>query len=181
MGFTFYSGHPGLDLAGTVGHRDRADCYDLLDGPDALRRWLSAAGLLDEAPPVDAAELAASVALREVIYRLAMAHARHTPADPADRAALNLAAEPAPIRVRLLDDGRVTRTGDPASARSTLARATVELLGGPAGDQLKECDSEPCTRLFLDSSRRAARRWCDMRECGNRAKAAAYRGRHTPA
>jgi predicted RNA-binding Zn ribbon-like protein len=181
MGFTFYSGHPGLDLAGTVGYRDGADHYDLLEGPDALRRWLLAAELLDEAPAIDAAGLAATADLREAIYRLARAHARHTPADPADRAALNLAAEPAPIQVRLLDDGRLTRTGDLASARSTLARATIELLGGPVAEQLKECDSDTCTRLFLDSSRRAARRWCDMRECGNRAKAAAYRGRHAPA
>lgn len=181
MSFTFYSGHPGLDLAGTVGHRDDPARFDRLDGPDAVRRWLLAAGILDEVLPVDAAEFAATVALREVIYRLARARAHNVPADPADRAALNLAAEPAPVQVRLRDDGRLTRTGDLAAAQATLARATVELLGGPGADQLKECVGERCTRLFLDSSRRGTRRWCDMRECGNRAKAAAYRGRHTPA
>jgi predicted RNA-binding Zn ribbon-like protein len=181
MRFTFHSGHPGLDLAGTVGYRGEAGQYDRLDGPDALRDWLLEAGLLDEAPEVDAAGLAATVALREVIYRLASARALGTPADPADRVALNLAAEPAPIRVRLLDGGRLTRTGDLAAARSTLARTTVELLGGPTAEQLKECGGNPCSRLFLDSSRRGTRRWCDMSECGNRAKAAAYRGRHAPA
>jgi predicted RNA-binding Zn ribbon-like protein len=180
MGFTFHSGHPALDLAGTVGYRDGPDHLERLDGPDALRRWLLAAGLLDEVPQVDDAEFAATVALREVIYRLARARAYGVPGEPADRVALNLAAEPAPIRVRLLDDGRLSRTGDLTSARSTLARATVELLGGPAVDHLKACLGERCTRLFLDSSRRGTRRWCDMRECGNRAKAAAYRGRHTP-
>jgi predicted RNA-binding Zn ribbon-like protein len=181
MSFTFYSGHPGLDLAGTVGYRDDPARFDRLDGPDAVRRWLLAAGILDEVPPVDAAEFAATVALREVIHRLARARAHNLPADAGDRAALNLAAERAPVQVRLLDDGRLTRTGDLTAARATLARATVELLGGPGADQLKECVGERCGRLFLDSSRRGTRRWCDMSECGNRAKAAAYRDRHTPA
>jgi predicted RNA-binding Zn ribbon-like protein len=180
MSFTFYSGHPGLDLAGTVGYRAHPEHVDRLDGPDAVGRWLVAAGLLDEAPSVDAAEFEAMVELREVIYRLARARAHRAPADAGDRAALNLAAEPAPIQPRLLDDGRLSRTGTLTSARSTLARAAIELLGGPGVDQLKECVGEGCSRLFVDSSRRGTRRWCDMRECGNRAKAAAYRGRHTP-
>jgi predicted RNA-binding Zn ribbon-like protein len=199
MGFTFTSGHPALDLAGTVGHRNGPDRVDLLDSPASVSRWLVEAGLLDTPPAVDPEGLARTVALREVIYRLARARASGGTADspeqdrtaePADRGdrddrddrddrgELNRAAEPAPVDILLLHPAHVARRGDLTAALSTLARAAIELLGGPAAEQLKACRDELCTRLFLDSSRRGDRRWCDMRECGNRAKAAAYRDRH---
>jgi predicted RNA-binding Zn ribbon-like protein len=181
MSFRFVSGHVALDLTGTVGHRDSADRYDLLSDPAALARWTVEAGLLDTPPPVDPAELAATVELREAIYRLARARVEGTPADRADRELVNRAAERPPVTVRLVDSGSVARTGDLAAVRATVARAAVELVGGPAGAQLKLCEATPCTRLYLDNSRRGSRRWCDMRECGNRAKAASFRRRHAAA
>jgi predicted RNA-binding Zn ribbon-like protein len=177
MSFPFVSGHPALDLAGTVGRRDGPDRYDLLDEPAALSRWLVEAGLLDATPPVDAEGLARATALREAIYRLAKAHLDGTRPDPADRDMVNRAAEPAPVTVRLREDGGIARTGDLTAACATLARSAVELLGGPAAGQLKACQGNGCTRLFLDSSRRGTRHWCDMAGCGNRAKAAAFRRR----
>jgi predicted RNA-binding Zn ribbon-like protein len=177
MGFTFTSGHPALDLAGTVGHRNGPDRVDLLDSPASVGRWLVEAGLLDTPPAVDPEGLARTVALREAIYRLARARVRDGDAERADQAELNRAAEPAPVSIQLLHPARVARRGDLTAALSTLARAAIELLGGPAAEQLKACRGDPCTRLFLDSSRRGDRRWCDMRDCGNRAKAAAYRDR----
>lgn len=37
--------------------------------------------------------------------------------------------------------------------------------------RIKQCPAEDCGWLFLDRSKNASRRWCDMRTCGNRAKA----------
>lgn len=178
MSFKFVSGHVALDLTGTVGHRDSDDRFDLLTDPEALGRWTAEAGVLDTAPPVDAGGLAATTELREAIYRLARARVEGTPVDPSDGELVNRAAEPMPVSVRLVGPGSLTRHGDLAAVRSTVARAAIELLGGPAGGQLKLCSATPCTRLYLDNSRRGSRRWCDMRECGNRAKAASYRRRH---
>ncbi|HEY3287912.1 MAG TPA: CGNR zinc finger domain-containing protein [Gemmatimonadaceae bacterium] len=43
-------------------------------------------------------------------------------------------------------------------------------------DRVRRCAAEPpCPRVFLDTSRSGRRRWCDMRTCGNRAKAARHR------
>jgi predicted RNA-binding Zn ribbon-like protein len=179
MSFKFVSGHIALDLAGTVAHWDSEDQFDLLTGPDALGRWTVEAGVLDTAPPVDADGLAATTELREAIYRLARAMVEGAPGDPSDGELVNRAAEPAPVSVRLVGPGSMARDGDLTAVRSTVARAAIELLGGPAGEQLKLCSATPCTRLYLDNSRRGSRRWCDMRECGNRAKAAGYRRRHT--
>ncbi len=42
--------------------------------------------------------------------------------------------------------------------------------------RVRRCAAEPpCPRVFLDTSRSGRRRWCDMRTCGNQAKAARHR------
>jgi predicted RNA-binding Zn ribbon-like protein len=42
---------------------------------------------------------------------------------------------------------------------------------------VKACEGHHCTMLFVDHTRRRARRWCIMAVCGNRAKQAAHRER----
>ncbi|MER6948518.1 ABATE domain-containing protein [Nonomuraea sp. NPDC000554] len=171
--FTFISGNLGLDLAGTVSHR-RSDRSDLLDGPDDLARWTVQAGILDTPPHVDESALATGKALREAVYRLAVPSAGRS---SADRELVNRAAAGPPAGVLLRADGEVERAGDLDAALSTVARAAIELLGGPLAARVKECGGEACTRLYLDVSRGSSRRWCDMQECGNRAKAAGFRAR----
>ncbi|MDH5233467.1 MAG: ABATE domain-containing protein [Gemmatimonadota bacterium] len=43
--------------------------------------------------------------------------------------------------------------------------------------RIHKCADRRCPRHFFDDSRSRTRRWCDMRECGNRAKAARHRRR----
>ncbi|MEU4230611.1 ABATE domain-containing protein [Nonomuraea sp. NPDC026600] len=175
--FTFISGNLGLDLAGTVQHR-RSDRPDLLRDPAELARWTVEAGILDVPPAVGDAELAAGKAVREAIYRLAagVLSGGVLPSEE-DRRLVNRIAAGPPASVRLNDAGRVERDGDLDAALSTVAREAVQLLGGPRAVQIKECGGEVCTRLYVDASRGSSRRWCDMHECGNRAKAAGFRAR----
>jgi predicted RNA-binding Zn ribbon-like protein len=42
---------------------------------------------------------------------------------------------------------------------------------------VKACEGPSCTLMFVDRTRRRARRWCSMAICGNRAKQAAHRDR----
>jgi predicted RNA-binding Zn ribbon-like protein len=42
---------------------------------------------------------------------------------------------------------------------------------------VKACEGPTCTLVFVDRTRRRARRWCSMAVCGNRAKQAAHRHR----
>jgi predicted RNA-binding Zn ribbon-like protein len=76
---------------------------------------------------------------------------------------------------------RLRRTGGLENALASVARSAAELLGGPDAARIRQCEREPCTRLYVDLSRGSTRRWCDMRECGNREKAATFRSRHRPA
>jgi len=43
--------------------------------------------------------------------------------------------------------------------------------------RVRRCADPRCARVFYDSTKNAARRWCDMATCGNRAKAARHRAR----
>ncbi|MDP4507989.1 CGNR zinc finger domain-containing protein [Nonomuraea turcica] len=176
MDFTFVSGNLGLDLAGTIGHR-RSERIDLLATPADLARWTVAAGLLDVPPATTGDDLRSASTLREAIYRLASAARTGAPFDAADREVLNRAAQHPPATVRLSETGGLEHAGDLRTALAGAARAAVELLGGPQAALIRECEAAPCTRLYIDASHRRSRRWCDMRGCGNRAKAAAFRAR----
>jgi predicted RNA-binding Zn ribbon-like protein len=54
----------------------------------------------------------------------------------------------------------------------------LDLHGDADRPLLSRCADDRCTRPFVDRSRGHRRRWCGMRGCGDRAKAAAYRARH---
>lgn len=181
MRYELGSGNVALDLAGTVSHRHAEDRHDWLPDPSALAAWTVWAGLVDQAPLVDAAGLAATTELREAVYRLARATLEGRAGETGDRELVNRVAALPPVRVRLLDGGKIAREGDLGAIQATVAVAAIELLGGPDRPRLKACGAEPCTRLYVDRSRRGDRRWCDMSGCGNRAKAAAYRRRKSAA
>src|ERR671930_579256 len=53
--------------------------------------------------------------------------------------------------------------------------SAAELLTSGPLERVRECPGDDtCGWLFLDTSRNGSRRWCDMRTCGNRAKARRY-------
>lgn len=56
-----------------------------------------------------------------------------------------------------------------------IARSAADLLVSENLSRVGKCaDDRGCGWLFLDTSRARSRRWCDMRDCGNRAKARGY-------
>jgi predicted RNA-binding Zn ribbon-like protein len=52
-----------------------------------------------------------------------------------------------------------------------VVRAAADLLVAGDLSRVGICASETCGWLFLDTTRNHSRQWCDMRDCGNRAKA----------
>ncbi len=69
----------------------------------------------------------------------------------------------------------VTDLGRVVAARA--AAALLRTAGGPGWKRLKACPGPDCGWVFADRSRNGSRRWCQMSECGNRAKGAAFRER----
>ena len=52
-----------------------------------------------------------------------------------------------------------------------VAVSAAVLVSSEEADRVKECATDNCTWVFLDASKNRSRRWCEMKECGNRAKA----------
>lgn len=52
------------------------------------------------------------------------------------------------------------------------------LLCLPLHGRLRVCAADDCGWLFLDTSKNGKRRWCDMSDCGNRAKAKTFYEQH---
>lgn len=45
--------------------------------------------------------------------------------------------------------------------------------------RIRNCSDRRCPRYFADDTKNHTRRWCEMKGCGNRAKAKRHRGRKT--
>jgi len=136
----------------------------------------AALSTLAEAQPEDAsAVLGEARSLRRAIYGLFSAAAQGRPPGLDELERLNsILAEAGRHR-------RLERSGDgfawgwqgvDADLRAVLwpvALSAADLLASPQFARVRACAG--CGWLFLDGSRPGTRRWCDMRVCGNRAKA----------
>ena len=176
MAYSFISENLALDLAGTVGRR-RTGPIELLGDTESLATWLAEAGLMFSDTVITDDDLAAVRRLREAVYSLAIA-GEYPGGEPAARSVINELAAAAPPLLAIAEDGSLRRRGGAPAAVSLVARAAVELLTGTSHRLIRECAAEECTRLYIDTSSRGGRRWCDMRRCGNRAKVASYRTRN---
>ncbi len=187
--FDLSGGDLAFDFANTVGGHRALDPHEHLhDYPDLLA-WSLQAGilsaeqaqaLLEKALQRPAAALAAfdrALALREAIYRVGSAIAQRAQPDAADLETLSAEVRWAYSKARLVpaDDGfSWAWAGDESALDRVLwdvARAAADLFTRGDLRTFRECAQTDCSWLFLDSSRNQRRQWCDMRTCGNRAKA----------
>jgi predicted RNA-binding Zn ribbon-like protein len=175
----FSSGRPVLDLLGTLSDRGSADVERLRSWRD-VEGWVRGAGVHVDDLDGDDGDLPRVRALREALYRLVTARMAGTVPAEADRRTVNGAAAAAVLTPQLTGAGEVRWTGGLEGVLGAVARDGLDLLASPDLRTLRECADAHCTRLFVDRSRGGRRRWCGMKGCGDRAKAAAYRRRHRP-
>ncbi len=175
MSFEFIADRPVLDFLPTLAARGTDNDEKLLLEQD-LADWILQSGIVDHVPPIDAADLQHAKMLREAMFRMVDALIRRRTAAATDLAAVNAAAAASPPTLRL-DRSKLHRTGDLAAVLAVLARDCLDLHDSPDRALLHWCADRTCTRPFIDRSRGQRRRWCGMKGCGDRAKAAAYRQR----
>ena len=178
-----------LDFANTVGAHDTDHPREHLTSYADLVAWSQHAGVLttaqaqpllragEDRPTAAAAVLARAIALREAIYRVFSAVAAGRAVEDADLGTLNGALAEALARSRIVataDGFAWGWTPSPDALDQMLwpvARSAAELLTEGELARVRECGGDGCGWLFLDLSRNHSRRWCDMQDCGNRAKA----------
>lgn len=178
--FWFDGGAVCLDFAHTGGE-GAYEVFESLHEPADLGEWLAQPPLaVVLTVPASAGELTSAKALRQAIWEAAHARAARHPLPSDAVATINRAAAAAPLQPKLAADGTTVEWSQPVhvtQALSSLAREMIELLSGPLAERIRECASDNCPLVFVDSSRPNARRWCAMERCGNRHKLRALRAR----
>jgi predicted RNA-binding Zn ribbon-like protein len=183
-------GRLAIDFANTVNrHQPEVEGERLRSYP-ALVAWGRHAGAISkevtsrllavgqEDPEAAEAALHRAVDLREGLFRLFMATTYGEGPDPEDLSLLNATLSQALSHLRLTPEADALlldwAEDDPCLERVLwpVVRSAGEVLSSPEDlSRLRHCAGEDCDWIFLDQSRNRSRRWCDMADCGNRAKA----------
>jgi predicted RNA-binding Zn ribbon-like protein len=162
--------------------RDFVNTADLEGGeerlaePGALQDWLRAHALAGPNDRATAAALDEALTLREALRELLRGHTGIDADTERASAVLDEIAAAHGLRIRFVS-GSVTFEPGGVGVGGVLAAAARAMADG-SWERLKACRSDTCRWAFIDSARNHSRQWCDMKVCGNRAKARTFRERH---
>ena len=181
-----------LDFVNTLDWRGREAPQEFLNTFHDLVIWSRHVGITSQAETRQLDRLAGqsgsntgevlnrAIRLRETIYRLFSASITGQNPDKRD---LDFFNENLSLSMK---DSKITRTADGYSWDNTgnkkqidwilnpIIRSAVEMLVSGELKRVKTCADPACGWLFIDTSRNQSRRWCDMKDCGNRAKAGRF-------
>jgi predicted RNA-binding Zn ribbon-like protein len=191
-------GNVSLDFINTLDDRPNAKPKELLKNYYDLARFGEDTGMLKPEEldffyervhlmPDEAQEaMRRAINLREALYAIfsAVMNKQIAPQHAMER--LNGNLHEAALHLRLVQpknaqsktpqgDGRlVWRFEEMTSSFNAIlwpiARAAADLLASSDMAMVRTCASPTCQWLFLDTSKNHHRRWCSMKQCGNRAK-----------
>jgi predicted RNA-binding Zn ribbon-like protein len=152
--------------------RDRA--------PETMTAWFTQHGLLPKRQRLSGADREHALQFRRAVRHLVESNGHPGPPDRHDVAVLNRLASEAALRVEFGEDGGASLV--PKSAGITrvlgdLLAIIFTAMQDGTWARLKVCHAEDCTWAYYDRSKNASGAWCSMSDCGNRAKARAYRAR----
>jgi len=118
-----------------------------------------------------------AVRLRETIYRLFSAAIAGLNPDKEDLDFFNqnLSLSMKALKITRTDDGyrwdNLLNKTQMDWILNPIIRSAADILVSDGLKKVKACADPACGWLFIDVSRNKSRRWCDMQDCGNRAKA----------
>ena len=190
--FEFTGGNLCLDFTNTVNNRLADRREDLFNDYGRLLQWGEESGAISgktrehlqhiaaEAPGNAVSTVRRAVQLREAIYDIfsAVVHRRAVPATAL--ALLNKSAQRAAQQGEIVHANRrfLWQWTSPDTNLDAMLwpviRAASHLLASEELSVVRQCAAEDCAWLFLDKTKNHRRRWCDMKGCGNRAKARRY-------
>ncbi|MBO0797075.1 MAG: ABATE domain-containing protein [Ktedonobacteraceae bacterium] len=188
--FDFTGGNLCLDFVNTVeGSRPLEPQRELLTHYDDLVTWGLQAHILHDqqasrllaraecAPREATTVLERAILLREALFRIFLAVAEQTSPTANDLRIMNDALVIAMSHARIAEQGEEFLWTWPEIGEQLecvlwpVLRAAADLLTSDLRHTTRVCAAEDCQWLFLDTSKNHSRRWCDMKSCGNRAKA----------
>ena len=181
----FVAGHLALDFCNTAGEHLAASFDEMLIDWETFIRWSVQARIVAEASHAPLIRrpfpIQPVIRLRECIYHAGFALARHESIPASDLAEI---VHTARRDLPLVHRGTKTLHWQPEvehsseQLRALLAQEALSLYCSPRATSIGVCEGGACGWLFLDESRGKRRRWCDMKDCGSRAKARSFYQRH---
>jgi predicted RNA-binding Zn ribbon-like protein len=159
-----------------VNTADLEDGEDKLTDPRALQYWLLFHGLAELRDHATTSDLDEALALREALRELLRGHTGVDADTAAASVVLDDIAAEHDLRIRFVS-GSVAFEPAGRGLGGVLAAVAGAMADG-SWERLKACRSDTCRFAFIDNARNHSRQWCDMKVCGNRAKARAFRERH---
>jgi predicted RNA-binding Zn ribbon-like protein len=191
--FGWVGGALCLDFANTVGNHRSRDPREKLRSFEHLVEWCRQAGILNEeeskemlhrnavVPAQGERLLRVAVDFREALFRTFSEVSQERKAPKSDLEIINglLARMPFTLQIESQNHKLVCAmigcALDEARLLGPVAWSAGELLGAPEKlSRVRECAGPDCGWLFLDLTKNHSRRWCDMDDCGSRAKAKRY-------
>ncbi len=189
-GWKMVGGELCLDFANTVDWHASGKPGEGLVGCEDLVDWSRQAGILSAGgagrllrlasrrPQLAEAAVRRAIALREAIYRIFRSLAVEASPAARDLRLLNEAlAEAMPhLKVARKGDSFAWEWADVGESLDgvlwPILRSAADVLTSEKRTRVGQCaDDRGCGWLFLATSTNHSRRWCDMEDCGNRAKA----------
>jgi len=152
-----------------------------LASPAALAAWLTEHGLTPAGLRATAGDLGHAIELREALRAVLLTHNPQAPAPATAVQALDAAACRARLQLRFDDRAQATLQSEADGVDGALGRLLAIVHAAIAQgtwSRLKACHEHTCEWAFYDHTKNRSGAWCNMRVCGNRAKARAYRERH---
>ncbi len=190
------SGHPALEFTNTVNNHASEHPTEKLFNYEDLLAWAQRVGLLREEqaqilarkaashPKEAAAVFAKALELRETIYRIFVTQIKGKSPAEGDLAILNsMLMQPTSGAQVVRRSGKFEWQWnfDEAALEVPLwliTLAAVDLLTSEHLPRIGQCaDEDGCGWLFVDTTKNHSRRWCDINDCGNRAKQRRYQKR----
>lgn len=181
--FDLCGDHLALNFANTVSSRHTDAPIERLTSYEELVSFAVQSDVIDENTgkrllkqakkrPVEAARvLNDALELRDALFGIFEKIALEQPPRDEDRRVLNERLQ----RMHLSRDLQWEWSCDPDALDVMLApilQSAFDLITAKdVRQRIKLCGADDCVWLFLDTSKNGTRRWCDMKQCGNRMKA----------
>jgi predicted RNA-binding Zn ribbon-like protein len=187
--FEFSGGRLCLDFANTRYGRASVQPKEFLHGYADFVAWGEQAGVITREemerfsqveirhPEEASSALKHAKVVREAIHRIFSGVAEELAQNEADLDILNAELALAMSESRIIETGNGFDWGWAGSKKTPremlrpVVRSAADLLTSDDLYRVRECANEDCGWLFMDTSKNKSRRWCEMKTCGNRAKA----------
>jgi predicted RNA-binding Zn ribbon-like protein len=148
---------------------------------EPLGAWAVRRGLMRRGQRLSEPEVARLLELRASLRAAMETNNDGRPMDRATVRRLNELASRGQLSVEFSADAAPSLApslATPSGIVSQLLAIVVDSAARGTWQRLKICRADDCRWAFYDHSKNRRGAWCSMNECGNRAKARAFRARH---